>query len=183
MVLSYTGRWGAAGTTNFTAAWNWTDTKVQRAGQEVSRPQLLELENYNPKHRAIFTLNHGLGDLRLLFRSSYYGDWVVANFSADSDPTYAPGDVRYRIDCGLGLFKDHCYDGGWVFDLEAAYAFDERFTLMAGARNIFDNPGPRSKYNTSPDPDFSDSIGEKYTESTHWGFDGGFYYVRFRAQL
>ncbi len=183
-VLSYVGRWGAAGTTNFTAAWNWTDTKVQRAGQEVSRDQLLELENYNPKHRAIFTLNHVLGAFRLLFRSSYYGDWVVANAGAGNpDPAYAPGDVRYRIDCGLGPSKDHCYDGGWVFDLEAAYDFNERFTLVAGASNIFDNAGPRSKYNTSPDPGFSDWIGEKYAESTHWGFDGGFYYFRFRAEL
>ena len=67
--------------------------------------------------------------------------------------------------------------------MEAAYDFDERFTLVAGASNIFDNAGPRSKYNTSPDPGFSDWIGEKYAESIHWGFDGGFYYFRFRVQL
>ena len=183
-VLSYAGNWGATGMVRFTAAWNWTDTKVQRAGQEVSRNHLLELENYNPKQRAIFTLNYALGDLRLLFRSSYYGDWVVANDSAsNSDPAYSPGTARYRIDCGIGPSKDHCYDGGWVFDLEAAYAFDERFTLAAGASNIFNNAGPRSKYNTFPDPNFSDWIGEKYTESVHWGFDGGFYYFRLRAEL
>ncbi len=181
LVASYVLDWGNGGVTNLTAAWNWTETQVDRAGLEVTRNKALELENYNPEHRGIFTVNHFMGDVRLLFRASHYDGWVDG-VVGNSDPAWSPGTANYRVDCGVGGGKDHCFDGDWVFDLEAAYTFNERYTVVAGANNVFDNNGPRSRYNTAG-PDFSNWSGEKYANSTHWGFDGGFYYFRFRAEL
>ena len=89
LVATYTLDWGGAGTTSFTAAWNWTETEVDRAGAEVSRDRLLELENFNPKHRGIFTINHLAGDWRFLVRASWYGDWVDGEFGDDDDPKEA----------------------------------------------------------------------------------------------
>ena len=55
--------------------------------------------------------------------------------------------------------------------------------LLAPCPAAFAQAEGAQKYNTFPDPDFSDWIGEKYTESVHWSFDGGFYYFRLRAEL
>ena len=56
---------------------------------EVHQPRtvVVELENYNPENRGVFTINHMISDFRILFRASYYDDWVDANFSSD-DPDY-----------------------------------------------------------------------------------------------
>ena len=32
-------------------------------------------------------------------------------------------------------------------------------------------------------PDFSDNSGQQFTESSHWGINGGFWYLRFRADF
>ena len=181
LVATYVLDWGDAGVSNLTAAWNWTDTEVDRAGVEVTRVKIAELENFNPESRGIVTLNHLVGSLRFLARASYYGDWIDANGS--SDGVYAPGNARYQIRCGVGGSMDHCYNGGWVFDVEAAYTFNGRYTLIAGANNVFDETGPRERLNTSTDPDFSNWAGRKYAGSVHWGSDGGFYYFRFRVDL
>jgi iron complex outermembrane receptor protein len=45
-----------------------------------------DLENENPQHRGIFTYNHYVGNLRLLARASWYGDWQEGGYS--SDPTF-----------------------------------------------------------------------------------------------
>jgi iron complex outermembrane receptor protein len=46
---------GGAGNGNLVAAWNYTKTEVDAAGQEVSRNRMVDLENFNPQNRGIFT--------------------------------------------------------------------------------------------------------------------------------
>ena len=46
-------------------------------------------------------------------------------------------------------------------------------------QNLFDEQGPVDIDNT----DGTIGSGNKYTDSTPWGFEGGFYYVRFRAEF
>jgi iron complex outermembrane receptor protein len=117
-----------------------------------------------------------IGDFRFLFRANMYDDWVDGNYN--SDPTYVGGQTNYTIDCD----QDYCYKGKWVFDMEAAYTFNERYTVVVGGQNIFDQGGAKDLANGAG-PDFSDNSGEKYSESTHWGINGGFWYLRFRADL
>ncbi len=174
-VATYTQDWGNAGITNLTAAWNWTETEVDDAGSEVSRNRVVDLENFNPENRGIFTANHLMGDWRFLLRASYYDDWTVGDFSGD--PAF-DGGTRYDIDCS----EDECYDGEWIVDAEVAYTLNERYTFTLGAQNVFDQDAPDDANNTGPSG-FSDNSGQEFATSTPWGFDGGFYYFRFNAML
>lgn len=176
LVATYVYDWGNGGITNFTAAWNYTETEVDDAGEEVSRDKVLDLENFNPENRGIFTVNHSVGPMRFLVRASYYDDWIAADFL--SDPA-AVNDARdYDIDCT----EDECYNGDWIFDAEIGYTLNDRYDFIVGAQNLFDNEGPRDANNTAPDG-FSDNSGQARATSTPWGFDGGFYYFRFVANL
>ena len=178
-MATYVQDWGDAGVTNFTAAWNWTETEVDAIGIEVGRDRLVELEEFNPKNRGIFTANHTMGDWRFLLRASYYDDWVEASTGG---PVFTPGSTDYEIVCSDDGSADNCYDGDWIFDAEIEYAFQGRYRFILGGQNIFDEKGPKDLDNTAPEG-FSNSSGTKYETSTPWGFQGGFYYLRFVADL
>lgn len=176
VVATYVQDWGDAGITDFTAAWNWTETEVDRAGIEVSRNRILDLENFNPEHRGIFTINHAVRDFRFLVRASYYDDWVEGSNSGDA--TFVPGNTSYDLDCTLGA--DNCYGSEWIFDVEAGYTFNERYDFVIGAQNVFEEFGPKDKDNLASNSIIS---GNEYTTTSPFGFDGGFYYFRFVANL
>lgn len=65
------------------------------------------------------------------------------------------------------------YDGGdFVFDAEVAYTVRDAMTFVIGAQNVFDeypeeNPGART------------GVGNRYSQYTPFGFNGGFWYGRF----
>ena len=186
LVATYVQDWGGIGVTNFSLAYNRTETEVDDAGEEVSRNRLVDLENFNPENRIVLTANHTVGDWRFLFRVNYYDDWVEGDRGVydpidnpNGDREYVSGGTQYAVDCGLG---DNCYDGAWIFDVEAAYTFNDRYTIVAGGQNVFDKGGALDADNTAP-PGFSNASGREYTESTHWGINGGFWYLRFRVDL
>ncbi len=170
--------WGDAGSGSFVAAWNWTETEVNNAGSEVSRNRVLELENYNPENRGVFTYNHFVGDWRFLARASFYDDWTVGDWSGDPTPRGAKG-TSYTRDCEFGLYRDNCYDGETIFDVEAAYTFNENYSIIIGANNVFDEEAPVDIDNL----DGTIGSGNTYTGSSPWGIDGAFYYARFRVDF
>lgn len=170
--------WGDAGNGSLVASWNHTTTEVDNAGQEVSRNRVVNLEEYNPHNRGVFTYNHFIGDLRLLARASYYDDWVSADWSGDPTARGADG-TGYTIDCTFGLYRDNCYSGEVIFDMEAAYTFADSYTLTVGANNIFDQEAPLDIDNL----DGTIGSGNLYTGSSPWGIEGAFYYARFRVDF
>ncbi len=63
------------------------------------------------------------------------------------------------------------YGGEFLVDLEGAYNVTEQFSLVLGAQNVFDqtpedNPGAAS------------GVGNKYSQFSPFGFNGGFWYAR-----
>ncbi len=175
LVGTYLQDWGDIGVTNLTLAWNYTKTKVDDAGSEVSRNRVLELERFNPRNRGIFTAIHTVSDFRFLVRASFYDDWTVGDFNGD--PTY-DGSTGYTVDCR----EDGCYNGGWIFDMEAAYTFNEKYSVVLGGQNVFDKDAPLDANNTAG-PLYSNNSGQEFTESGPWGINGGFWYLRFRADF
>jgi iron complex outermembrane receptor protein len=191
LVATWALDWGGAGSGNLTAAWNWTETEVDRIGLEVSRNRVLDLENQNPQHRGIFTYNHFIGNLRLMGRASYYGEWIEADFgddptwwaNIDSDGTPNPA---YLEEC-VGVpdssmfagtdFSDQCYPEQWIFDIEAGYSFNDTWTVIAGIQNVGDEFGPRNRNNGGL------SSGDAFDEASPFGMDGGFWYFRLRADF
>ena len=175
LVGSYMHDWGNAGVSNFVAAWNYTKTDVDKAGEEVSRNRIFDLEHFNPRNRGIFTVNHMVGDFRVLLRASYYGKFNVGDFS--DDPTFVAGENTYTKDCEL--FNDKCYGDQWIFDIEGAYTYNDRYTFIVGAQNFTNEKGPIDDDNK----DGTIGSGNKYETNTPWGFDGGFWYLRVRADF
>ena len=178
IVATWDVDWGGAGNGSLVAAWNWTETEVDNAGAEVDRNKVVSLERRNPHHRGVFTYNHFVNDFRFLVRARYYDDWVAPGFS--TDPTdRGPDGTGYTIDCVVQNFNDACYSGETIFDVEAAYTFAERYTLIAGMQNLLDEKGPLDQDNL----DGTIGSGNTYTGSNPWGYEGGFWYVRFRAEF
>ncbi|MEX1266446.1 MAG: hypothetical protein WEA08_05940, partial [Woeseia sp.] len=193
LVATYNTDFGNAGSGTLVAAWNWTDTNVDAVNQNsggrnvVSRDRVLELENFNPESRGIFTYNHFLGDWRFLARASYYGEWVDAVGNPDPTPRGADG-TGYRISCGSRpnpgasggvLFDDHCYPDQWVFDFEVGYDFADNWSGVVGVQNLFDEMGPLDKSNL----DNTVGSGNTYATGSPFGFEGGFWYFRLRADF
>jgi iron complex outermembrane receptor protein len=174
LVATWALDWGGAGSGDFTAAWNWTETEVDDAGEEVSRDRVLELEHFNPRNRGIFTYQHYMGNLRLLGRASFYDSWINADGGDDDDPA---DPTNYTISCAIN--QDKCSDSEWIFDIEAAYTFAEKYSIIVGAQNVTDEFGPVDIHNL----DGTIGSGNTYEQSTPFGQDGGFWYVRFRAEF
>jgi len=68
------------------------------------------------------------------------------------------------------------YDGKYLVDLEAAYAFTDALSVVVGAQNAFDevpdeNPGAAS------------GVGNRYSQFSPFGFNGAFWYARVRYDL
>jgi len=173
LVATWALDYGRAGNGDLTVAWNFTETEVDNAGNEVSRDRVVDLENFNPENRGIFTYQHFIGDFRFLARASFYDSWIEGDFSSDNpaNPT------QFTIDCTIG--NDKCHGSEWLFDVEAAYTFNDRFSVIVGAQNLFDELGPVDQDNL----DGTIGSGNTFEQSTPFGQDGGFWYLRLRADF
>ena len=178
MVATWDMDWGDAGNGSLVGAWNWTETEVDNAGSEVARNRVLELENFNPKNRGVFTYNHFINNWRFLARASYYDDWIDGDWSGD--PTNrGPLGTAYTIDCSAGLFRDNCYSGETIFDVEAAVTIADNYQIILGANNVFDQEAPIDIDNL----DGTIGSGNTFAGSSPWGIEGAFYYARFRVDF
>jgi iron complex outermembrane receptor protein len=181
LVASYDHDWGNAGTGTLTAAVNWTKTRVDNAGEEVSRDKVVDLENQNPEIRGVFTYTHDINNFRFQARASYFDDWVNSQDWGDATPR-GPDGTNYGIRCQIGY--DDCFSGKWIMDLEGSYTFADRYTIAIGADNVFDEPGAADPANLNPDGSLGAiGSGNKYSDTTPWGIDGGFWYARFTANF
>ncbi|MEE8233292.1 MAG: TonB-dependent receptor, partial [Gammaproteobacteria bacterium] len=151
------------GSTDLNLAFNMTDTKFDDCNAQdpvtgacvvIDRSRELELEDSLPETRWYLTGVHNVGNWRLLARLSYYDDWTDPN----NDPT-----------------QDITFGDEYVLDVEAAYTFNDRYTIVVGAQNVLDefpDKEPRVL-----------SLGYTYPEAAPFGFNGGFYYTRVRVDL
>jgi iron complex outermembrane receptor protein len=178
LVATWDLDWGDMGNGTLIGAWNWTETEVDNAGSEVSRNRVVGLENFNPQNRGVFTYNHFYEDFRFLARLRTYDDWIVGDWSGDPTNRGAKG-TNVTIDCSFGLYRDNCYDGENVFDVEAAYTWNDNYTFIIGANNVFDEEGATDIDNL----DGTIGSGNAYTGSTPWGIEGAFYYARVRMDF
>ena len=176
LVATWNLDFGDMGNGTLNAAWNWTETEVDNAGQEVNRNRVVGLENQNPQNRGVFTYNHFLNDFRFLARLRTYDDWIDSSWSGDTTPR-GPQGLGYTINCGFNT--DNCYSGENVVDLEAAYTWNSNYTFVVGANNAFDQDAAIDQTNI----DGTIGSGSLYEGSTPWGTEGAFYYARVRVDF
>lgn len=165
LVATWNLDFGDMGNGTLNAAWNWTETEVDNAGQEVNRNRVVGLENQNPQNRGVFTYNHFLNDFRFLARLRTYDDWINSGWSGDTTPR-GPDGLGYSINCGFNT--DNCFSGESVVDLEAAYTWNSNYTLVVGANNAFDQDAAINQNNL----DGTIGSGGLYAGSTPWGTEG-----------
>ena len=170
IVASYVVDWQTIGSTQFDLAFNDTQSSVVITGETVNRNAIIEDEN-DMRYRGTFSVSHYWNDLRLQLRASYYDGWVRAFYD---DGPLQPVCSKERP---IPPDSDACYGDAWLFDVEAAYTFGDRFTVVVGTDNVFDQyPELNALY-----PDFS--FGQKYPNSSPFGFNGGFWYVRLTTEF
>jgi iron complex outermembrane receptor protein len=170
MVASYVVDWKEMGSTDFKLAFNDTRTDLSFDGMTGDRRGIIA-EEHDLRYRGVVTISHSWNDLRLQLRASYYDGW------AEADLPFGPPDPVCSDERPVPFGADGCYDDAWLIDVEAAYTFGGRLTVVVGADNVFDKyPDTHFLY-----PDFSN--GRIYPDSSPFGFNGGFWYARLRAEL
>lgn len=153
IVATYGIDWDG-GNTDLNLAYNQTKTELDKASDVIDREREGELEDFLPETRWYLTGVHTIGPWRFLARLSYYDEWT--------DPANDPA-------------SDIDFGDEYLLDVEAAYTWDDRYTIVVGAQNVFDefpDKEPRAL-----------TLGYEYPEGSPMGFNGGFYYTRFRVDL
>ena len=140
----------AGGTTTLTLTGNWNQTRVTNAKIDIAALQKRLIEEGLPNARFSLMANHQQGPWRFLTRLHFYDDYFDA-YEEDPDENNFTADDR------------------WLVDLEGSYTFKSNgITLATGAQNLFSEV---------PSKDPNDN-GARYSRSSPYGFNGGFYYFR-----
>ena len=143
------------GSTTFSAAYNYNKTEVVNLGALTSEFKKDRLEQGLPKHRATFTMAQNWDKVSAFVRANYYGEFYAVH--ADSS-----GDGFDKFDA----------DAAITVDAEASYMINSNFTVTAGAQNIFDQDAEKLP------ADVSTGVGGIYYETSPFGINGGFYYLK-----
>lgn len=141
----------SAGDSSLALAFNYTDTRVTRPGA-LSAKRLRQLQENLPHWKGNLSLRHARGNWRCLARLNFHSGYDEAH--ADN------GSLWIRP------------SGELTLDVEAGYAIRERWELIAGAANLFNNFPSRHQY--------ADLVGSKYPTSAPFGISGGQYYLKLR---
>ncbi len=154
--IDVVGRYGfnfRNGVSNVVLAMNFTETEVTDTGtlNPISDGRVQALEDLLPNFRSTLTWTHAEGPITTLLRFSYFGGW--------DDTGNGVNDIGAEL----------------LVDAEIAYQLTEKFELVAGVNNLFDN---------YPDENpFAGSLGQLYPEAAPFGFNGGQYYFRGRYRF
>ncbi|MBW3553720.1 MAG: TonB-dependent receptor [Gemmatimonadetes bacterium] len=135
--------------TDVNLLFNYTSTEVTNRNPDVvDDARVAQLERALPRFRSMLSLRRDLGPVSGMLRGTYYDGFYDAELS---DP-------------------DQRYGSRFIVDAELAAPLMENASIAIGANNLF---------NTYPDqnPNGPD-VGARYPESTPFGFNGGYYYVR-----
>ena len=139
------------GNTKFSLAYNWTDTTVDQASENISAFRIRMLEDNLPAVRYSLTANHTNGAWRVLGRLNYFGS----------------------------IFEDHLDSGlpienvgsEFTVDVELGYEVSDSLSLVVGAKNAFDEyPDENTQW--------KGIAGSLYPTTSPIGINGGFYYIR-----
>ena len=170
LVASYPIIEHSVGATVLTFAGNFSNTEVDRVGtyldasgkaegeapdvkQYVQPQRVDQLENALPDMRLTLSATHMIGPWRVLLpRLRYYSSFVE----------YTANSGGWKVDASPRL----------LVDAEVEYTFDNGVSLALGAQNLFDTYPERSH------PGASAGVGTLYPESSPYGFNGGFYYLK-----
>ncbi len=151
VVLTWPTEW-FGGATSWSLIGAWNETTVDEFNPDIIDPdvRVRQLEENLPNLRGALTFNQINGAWRFLARLNYYDGF----FEPHLQDATLPINAKSR----------------WFLDAEVAYTFSEAVTVVLGAQNLFD------EYPT--ENPWADIVGAQYPESSPYGFNGGFWYLR-----
>lgn len=145
------------GSTDLSAAYNYTDTEVSDQGNVTSDSKVKRLEEGLPNHRATFTMDQQWEDVSAFIRANYYGEYYAVH--ADWFGTNA--------------------DSAMTVDVEVTYDINESFNVSVGAQNIFDQEAEKIDGSTGAVGESvpGNVLGAIYYETSPMGIEGAFWYL------
>jgi len=146
------------GDTEFSMAWNWTETEVTNMGTVTGAFKAKRLEEGLPKHRATFTVSQQWETMSAFVRANYYGEYYAVH--ADWFGTDA--------------------DGALTVDAELTYRFNENVNLTVGAQNLFDQDAEAIDGSAGAVGEGvpGNVLGGIYYETSPFGIEGSFWYFK-----
>ena len=156
------------GSTEFSAVFNHTDTKVTAFTSEtIDADRRSALERGLPKTRWNVAVNHTGSRWTLRTRLSLYGSyWDREDARAWAEDMLGDPDLSDQYEL---------YSGKGLLDTEVGFLLVNGVTVSLGAQNIL---------NTYPDvnPLAASGTGNYYGQFSPFGFNGAFYYGRLSYQ-
>ena len=141
------------GTTDFSLAYNWTDTVVSKAGTVTKNEELKveRLEDGLPHHRATLTVAQNWEDISAFVRTNYFGSYFATN-----------AFTKFPVEAESAV----------TVDAEATYRLSDNISVSAGGQNIFDQEAERLE------KDNAESYGAIYYETSPFGINGAYWYLK-----
>jgi iron complex outermembrane receptor protein len=150
------------GDASFSLAYNYNKTEVDRYTEVTGDFKVSRLENDLPNHRATLTWAQSWDEVSFLLRGNYYGEYQGVH--VDYDATVNDGDAALTLDA------------------EVSYFLNESFTISAGAQNLLDQEATKVNFTNEGSAACggcqNNNWGGVYYETSPFGFNGGFYYVK-----
>jgi iron complex outermembrane receptor protein len=151
------------GDTKLSLAYNWNETDVAGSTEITGDFKVKRLEEGLPKHRGSFTLSQNWENLSMYVRANYFGEYHAVH--VDYDLAAQDADAAVTVDA------------------EISYFFDDSFTVSIGAQNILEQEAEVLDFEEASrsHPDGftpNNQWGGRYYETSPFGFNGGFYYVK-----
>ena len=146
---------GFGGNNMLHLAGNYNETRLVERGRFVDAEAQFDVENGAPDLRAVASLRHSRDRLDLLLRGRYYGDYENTS-TAD-----------------LAVIQK--FGAEFMVDAEATLHFGDRFSLKAGARNLFDIYPERGE--------FESCCGRIYRSDSVVPWQGTFLYLQLQVSV
>ncbi|MBE0357590.1 TonB-dependent receptor plug domain-containing protein [Pseudoalteromonas phenolica] len=145
------------GYATFSMAYNWNETTVDKFSAITGDFKVKRLEEDLPQHRATYTWSQQWEDFSGFIRYNYFGEYQGVHVDYDATAIMA--------------------DPSFTFDAEVTYYATESLSFTAGANNIFDQEPEKLDFERATGIP-NNNWGGKYYETSPYGINGGFYYVK-----
>jgi iron complex outermembrane receptor protein len=151
-----------AGDSTFALAYNWNETKVDSFSDITGAFKVSRLENDLPNHRATFTWGQSWDKFNLFTRLNYFGEYQGVH--VDYDATINTGKAAVTV------------------DMELSYFINDSFSIAVGAQNLLDQDATEVNFTPEGAAECggctNNQWGGKYYETSPFGFNGGYYYLK-----
>jgi iron complex outermembrane receptor protein len=151
------------GDTTFSLAYNYNETTVDKYSDITGEGKVSRLENDLPNHRATFTWSQSWDEVSMFTRVNYYGEYQGVHVDWIGTPEEPGTEINASAEVTV--------------DVEVTYHVMEDLKLSVGAQNIFDEYPDELDF-AGQTGSANNSWGGKYYETSPFGFNGGFYYVK-----